>query len=239
MSDWADAINNALSREVTPQREAARRVGEALRKLVNNVVATRAPLEALEGVAEMVEALTRTVEKYPQGRLYEGFSETGVSGDPHAFFDNSPIIGRANPLAPPITMTIEDDPAGGNEGGGNEDGGKVVVGRVAFGAPYEGPPGCVHGGFVAAAFDEVLGMTQSITGKPGMTGTLTIRYRRPTPLFARLRFEGRVDRVEGRKIFTVGQSFAEDSDELLCEAEGLFISVDFSKIADLYDKRPR
>ena len=226
MSNWADAINNALSREVTPQRAAARRVGEALRRLVNNVVATRAPLEALEGVAEMVEALTRTVEKYPQGRLYDGFSESGPSGDPHAFFDNSPIIGRANPLAPPITMRIEEDEAG-----------TVVIGEVCYGAPYEGPPGCVHGGFVAAAFDEVLGMTQSVTGKPGMTGTLTIRYRKPTPLFADLRFEGRVERVEGRKIFTVGRSYA--NGELTCEAEAVFITVDFAKIAALYDKRPR
>ena len=226
MSNWADAINNALNREVTPQRAAARRVGEALRRLINNVVATRAPVEALEGVAEVVEALTRTVEKYPQGRLYDGFSESGPSGDPHAFFDNSPIIGRANPLAPPITMRIE-----------QEEAGAVVIGEVCYGAPYEGPPGCVHGGFVAAAFDEVLGMTQSITGKPGMTGTLTIRYRKPTPLFADLRFEGRVDRVEGRKIFTVGQSYA--NGELTCEADAVFISVDFAKIAELSDKRPR
>lgn len=227
--DWAEAVNNALNREVTPQRAAARRVGEALRDLINHVVATSAPAEALEGVAEVVEALTRTVGKYPQGRLYEGFSETGPSGDPYAFFDNSPIIGRANPLAPPITMSVENDDAG--------HGGKVVVGRVRYGSPYEGPPGCVHGGYVAAAFDEVLGMTQSITGRPGMTGTLTIRYRRPTPLFADLRFEGRVDRVEGRKIFTVGTSFA--NGELTCEAEAVFISVDFAKIAELYDNRPR
>lgn len=236
MSAWADAVREALSREVTPQRSAARRVGVAMRDLISHVVATRAPVEALEGVAEVLEALTRTVAKYPQGRLYEGFSESANAGDPHAFFDNSPIIGLANPLAPPVQMSIEDDDAGGDVDGDGA-GGQVVVGRVTFGAPYEGPPGCVHGGYIAAAFDEVLGMTQSITGRPGMTGTLTIRYRRPTPLFAELRFEGRVDRVEGRKIFTVGRSFA--NGELTCEAEALFISVDFAKIAELYDKRPR
>ena len=66
------------------------------------------------------------------------------------------------------------------------------------GRPYEGPPGHVHGGFVAAAFDEVLGFVQSTTGQPGMTGTLTIRYRKPTPLDTDLRFEATVQRVEGR-----------------------------------------
>ncbi|MDQ1436957.1 MAG: hypothetical protein QOK43_586 [Acidimicrobiaceae bacterium] len=226
MTDWAAALKDLMSREVTPQRAAARRVGEAMRDLIGRAVATSAPVEALEGMAEVLEALGRTLAKYPQGRLYEGFGESANAGDPTAFFDNSPIIGRANPLAPPITMTLQ-----------GEDPDRVVVGEVCYGPAYEGPPGCVHGGYIAAAFDEVLGMTQSITGKPGMTGTLTVRYRRPTPLFTDLRFEGRVERVEGRKIFTVGQSFADG--ELTCEAEAVFISVDFTKIADLYDKRHR
>ena len=58
----------------------------------------------------------------------------------------------------------------------------MIKGTVTFGSAYEGPPGHVHGGYVAAAFDELLGMTQSLGGMPGMTGTLTVRYRRPTPL---------------------------------------------------------
>ena len=226
MSDWAEAVRNAQSREITPQRAAARRVGQAMRELIDHAVATSAPVEALEGVAEVLEALGRTLTKYPQGRLYEGFAESGPAGDPYAFFDNSPIIGVANPLAPPLRMNVED-----------VDGAQVVIGTARYGGAYEGPPGCVHGGYVAAAFDEVLGMTQSITGKPGMTGTLTIRYRRPTPLHTDLRFEGRVDRVEGRKIFTVGQSFA--NGELLCEADAVFIQVDFQKIAALYAKRAK
>ena len=63
----------------------------------------------------------------------------------------------------------------------------------------------MHGGVVAAMFDEVLGMTQSLSGQPGMTGTLRIRYRRPTPLHRELRFEGTLDRVDGRKIFTTAR----------------------------------
>ena len=64
-----------------------------------------------------------------------------------------------------------------------------ALGLVRFGSAYEGPPGHVHGGFVAAAFDEVLGYVQSLGGRPGMTGTLTVRYRSPTPLYTELRFE--------------------------------------------------
>ena len=219
---WAELMQQALSAEVTPHRDAMRRVGEATRSVIDHVVATRAPEEALATVAEVLEAVARSLAHYPQGRLYEGFGETANAGDPHAFFDNSPIIGIANPLAPPIKLTIEGD---------------VVAGQVTFGAAYEGPPGCVHGGYLAAAFDDVLGMVQATTGRPGMTGRLTVSYRQPTPLHVPLRYEGRVERIEGRKIFTRGECL--NGDEVTCEAEGLFISVDFEQIAKLYDKRGR
>jgi len=56
-----------------------------------------------------------------------------------------------------------------------------------------------------------------------MTGTLTVHYRKPTPLFTELIFEGVIERVEGRKIFTRGTASA--NGVLTAEAEGLFIAV--------------
>lgn len=199
---------------VSPQREEMRRLADAARLVIDRLVATRAPAEALARAAEALEEVAAALEGFPRGHSFEGFAETSNSGDPHAFFDHSPVIGRANPLAPPLELTVAD---------------ATVSGRARFGSAYEGPPGAVHGGYVAAAFDEVLGMAQSLGGRPGMTGTLTVRYRRPHPLGTEIRFEGELLRVEGRKIFTAGRSFA--GDELLAEAEGLFISVDFAAIA--------
>jgi acyl-coenzyme A thioesterase PaaI-like protein len=153
--------------------------------------------------------------------VYEGFAEAAnVGGAQAAFFDHSPLIGRANPLAPPLEITVEDD---------------RVVGEVTFGSPYEGPPGCVHGGYVAAAFDEVLGAAQSLSGRPGMTGTLTVRYRQPTPLHTPLRFVGVLTGVEGRKIFTRGESWA--GDQLTAEAEGIFVSVPRERMEELRARR--
>lgn len=131
----------------------------------------------------------------------------------HGHFDDSPIVGLANPLAPPVHVEIE---------------GETVVGWATFGEQYEGPPGKVHGGFVAAAFDDVLGMAQSLGGRPGMTGRLTIRYRAPHPLHTRIRYEAKLESVDGRKTLVTGASY--DGDTLLAEAEGLFISVDFTKL---------
>jgi acyl-coenzyme A thioesterase PaaI-like protein len=110
-----------------------------------------------------------------------------------------------------------------------------VHGRAVFGSAYEGPPGCVHGGYVAAAFDELLGFANSLSGTPGMTGTLTVRYRRPTPLHTELRFEGRFEKAEGRKIYTTGQLYA---GEMLCaESDGLFIAVPTERFRALFEAR--
>lgn len=115
---------------------------------------------------------------------------------------------NANPFVPPIRFVVENN---------------KVLGWGNFGPTFEGSPGTVHGGFVAAAFDQLLFMTESLTEIPAVTGTLTVRYRKPTPLRTDLIFEGMVDRVEGRKIFTRGTVAA--SGVVTAEAEGLFIAI--------------
>jgi acyl-coenzyme A thioesterase PaaI-like protein len=213
-------IQELRDAELSPHRMEVRRLGNNMRRVIERLVATQAPEDDLRSAADALEYVATILEQYPQGRLYEGFAESAISPDPHAFFDYSPVMGEANPLAAPLRLEVVDG---------------MVHGTARFGSAYEGPPGAVHGGYVACAFDEVLGLTQSIGGAPGMTGTLTVKYRRPTPLHTDLRFEGHLDRTEGRKKFTHGHLYA--GDELTAEAEGLFITVDMSKIAALMEQR--
>ena len=205
------------------QREEIRRIATALRSAIDGLMSTRAAVEALAVAAESAEAVAAALASSRPGPGHGGAASLGASlggpPDGRTFFDNSPVIGRSNPIAPPVDLQIVDG---------------RVIGVARFGSAYEGPPGSVHGGFVAAAFDDVLGMTQSLSGKPGMTGTLTVRYRRPTPLHTDLRFEGELLRVEGRKIFTAGRLYA--LGELRAEAEAIFISVDFTRIAAQVDR---
>ena len=218
--NFAEVRRQAMQVPVTPARQEMRRLAAAGREVIERLVATSAPEEPLKRAADLLEEASALLAEWPQGRLYEGYAEPANAGDTHAFFDHSPLQGVANPLAPPVRLEVVDG---------------VVHGRVRFGSAYEGPPSSVHGGYVAAAFDEVLGMAQSLGGSPGMTGTLTIRYRKPTPLHTDLRFEARLDRQEGRKIFCSGELFAGD---LLCaEAEGIFISVDIARMAELMARR--
>jgi hypothetical protein len=69
-----------------------------------------------------------------------------------------------------------------------------------------------------------------------MTGRLTIHYRQPTPLHTPLRLEGVLANVDGRKILTTGRMTTPDG-TLTAEAEGLFISIDFAKFAELKARR--
>lgn len=139
--------------------------------------------------------------------------EPGSAAAESHFSDRSPFYGAMNPISMPMRMTIDQE--FGEFG--------AVMGDAVFTEPYEGPPGHCHGGFIAAAFDEVLGMTQSLTGRPGMTGKLSVTYRSPTPLHSEIRFKGWVEKVDGRKIFTKGT--AHHGDTLCAEAEVLFLSM--------------
>lgn len=210
----------AVDGELSPRRASMRALADATRLLIDNLVATDAPEDVIAAATAEVKAAAARFEGHHQGSLY-GFSEAanaGLRDDP--LFDHSPLIGIANPLAPPMSIREIDG---------------VIVAEANFGLAYEGPPGCVHGGYVAAAFDEVLGATQSLSGAPGMTGTLSIRYESPTPLKSDLRFEGRLVGVERRKIFVEGSCFA--GDRLTATATGIFISMQAGTFMDLLAER--
>jgi acyl-coenzyme A thioesterase PaaI-like protein len=224
------AIKRSLARweskvsEATGAWKQKRRLAEAMRVVISRLVETDAPETELSAAADALERYAERLATHPRPNRYEGWSETSPAGDTGGFFDHSPLIGLSNPLSPPIELRAHDDR-------------KRVIGRGVFGSAYEGPPGCVHGGYVAAAFDEVLGFANALSGTPGMTGTLTVKYRRPTPLHTELRFEAQFDRAEGRKIFTSGKLFAGET--LCAEAEGLFIAVPSDRFRALFEERQR
>ena len=74
---------------------------------------------------------------------------------------------------------------------------------------------------MAYAFDALLGHHNVAAGLPGLTGSLRVRYHRPTPLGVELSLEARTGRVSERKIVALGELRVEG--DLLAESEGLFI----------------
>ena len=184
------------------------RLADSLRLALQHAATSTAPDEVVARAAGLIEQAVKVLEPGPHGRGYHGSAEGSVGGVPHGFTSHSPVTGPLNAVASVVMLSSSET---------------EIVADVTFGDAYEGPPGHLHGGFVAAIFDEVLGFAQALSGAPGMTGKLEITYRSPTPLHTPLKVVGRFERIEGRKIFTTGTIHA--GDRLCAEAKGLFISV--------------
>jgi len=191
---------------------AGRRAADAARRIVAGLTASGADPATLTEVAAGLEAIAEVLEPHTPSTRYP---DTGLHGGVQAasqVWESHPFIGPGHPLAPPIRIERHGDRA---------------VGTATFGHVYEGPPGCLHGGIVAAMFDMVLGAAASFAQRPTLTGTLSVRYRRPTPLMEEIRFVGWIDRLEERKTITKGEAWA--GDDLLAEAEAIFVLVNTTR----------
>lgn len=184
------------------------RLAEGLRQVIRHASTSSASDEVFEEVADLVSRAAARLADAPHGRPYDASSEGAVGGSHHGFLSHSPVTGPLNALAPRVQLVVTE---------------REVSATVTYGDAYEGPPGCLHGGYIAAIFDEVLGLAQALSGAPGMTGRLQVTYRSPTPLNTELHVVGRLDSVDGRKIMTSGEIRV--GDRLCAEAIGTFISV--------------
>lgn len=201
---------------------ASIRFNEKIRALI---AATRvadltdlADSDALSAFGEQLDAMTSAISAaaVPGQRMQVALTgERGEVGaprpdmsfdDPAEFFPYSPVLGALNPISPMAQFSV------------TESG---IQGTVTLGAPYNGPPGSVHGGVIALVLDELLGSTTLASGVGGFTGTLSIRYIAQVPLDTELELHGWVDRKDGRKTFAVGEIRL--AGEVLSRAEGIFI----------------
>lgn len=91
---------------------------------------------------------------------------------------------------------------------------------------YQGYPGVVHGGIVAAMLDEVCGRVHMGGDPPRFmfTARLEIRYRHNVPVGKPLRLVGRVARSKARAATAIGEIFDAEG-VLLAEAEALLVNV--------------
>jgi hypothetical protein len=188
------------------------RTAATIRELVDLLVGRDLPDDALVHEAEVLRGVVdRLEEAASPGKRVR--TSPDISTHPQDFFPFSPLAGFANPLSLPLELWRARD----------EDGREFIRGRAIFPVAFEGPPTCVHGGIIALLFDEVLGDANLIAGTPGMTGTLNVRYRRPTPLMTPLDIEARQVGIDGRKITTLATISVDG--EVTAEAEAIFISV--------------
>jgi acyl-coenzyme A thioesterase PaaI-like protein len=91
---------------------------------------------------------------------------------------------------------------------------------------YQGYPGVVHGGIVAAMLDEVAGRTHMEGNPPRFmyTARLELRYRRNVPVGQPLRLVGKAGKSKGRSAAASAMIYDQEG-ILLAEAEALLVDI--------------
>jgi acyl-coenzyme A thioesterase PaaI-like protein len=198
----------------TQEENLREMVNEDVVHLIRHLRCSHAPEEVLSEATGHINQAIELLKPWLQEG--EGWSTISIADqssglpweeeDITSVMPYSPISGKRNPVAPPIKLWRDGD---------------EVAGEVVFSPTYAGPPDSVHGGIIAAVFDEVLAMANVISGNAGFTGTLTIKYHNKTPLNKPIELRGINVRQDGRKQISRGEMRVDG--ELTASAEGLFI----------------
>jgi acyl-coenzyme A thioesterase PaaI-like protein len=180
-----------------------RRLAGVTHAFLDAVVRTGADPQTLADVAATIEAATARLAKPTFTRTLD------ITPDSYRR-EMSLVNGPSHPFAPQLEMRQTD---AGYEG------------TVLLGPAYEGAPGLVHGGALSLIFDHVMAWATTRVGElgPSMTGTMSLSYRRPTPLATPLTFAAWVERVSGRKVHVVATLTADGV--VTVEGTGLFIKL--------------
>lgn len=192
----------------SPPYAAKHRIADHVRVIIERLVGVdvgEVDAQTLAQVEATAADLRAQLESLPDRRRHGSLAKAPLPDG--ALVERSPVSGRGNALALPLNYEFD---------------GVVTRATATFSQAYEGPPGGVHGGYIAAAFDELLGVAQMVTGLAGFTGTLTVRYTKPTPLNTRIEYEARAGNQDGRKLTMCATATA--NGEVVAEAEGLFIA---------------
>ena len=219
MTDAAqDVLNPFTSPDIKPPLDdewaAKRELTDAIRQLTDTLVTS-----TLRSAAATLRLQNDALNRAPRilGRKAFEQAENGRYGTWRSLsYELSPMDGKCNPIAAPLVTWIEGD---------------VGHGRATLGWAYEGPPSTVHGGFVCALFDHFLGIAQIMTGQPGVTGAINVRFHLPTPLNTELELIGRVKEVRGRRNIMTGEIRANGA--LTASCEGIFVHVSSERFLQL------
>ena len=180
------------------------RVADAVRRVVDLVLSLEQEEEAVERLLadlERAEAeLAGLVPSDERPRVGPAVDSKG-----RAYVDHARHVGAFNPVFPEYEISVD---------------GNLAEGTVNFPLVFEGPPGIVHGGFLAVFFDLVVQHHNCDAGVAGKTTSVRLGYRRPTPLRTDLRFSVH-RRLDGDRIRSTAELRLPEElgGKLLCEAE--------------------
>lgn len=200
---------------------------EETHTLLNLVRTTQAP----DDVRAAASALLAQAAALLQAHAYTGpyaVEQLAPPGDGNIVFDAadlrltvpySPLLGRANPLAPPSCCRAVDG---------------VLDGNITFSPVHAGPMGQVHGSIIAGLFDEILALAMLARGEVGYTRTLEVKFLRPTPLGSEIAFSAECGAREENRLRAKAQIMS--AGKITATATATFAWV-ASLDGDFYAKR--
>lgn len=191
-----------------------------IRRLMAETISLDAPQTCLEQASDDLEKVLLKLSEYKNPSIPK-FDPSGLQDNLNMCMPYSPISGLYNPLSPQINFIRE---------------GTILKAEVCCDKTYEGPPASIHGGVISGIYDQLLAMAALIQGAGGPTAYLKIDYKLPHPLQKTLCFSARLERTEGKKLYVTGDCYY--GDQLLSQANALFITMDFSK-DDRYSINPK
>jgi acyl-coenzyme A thioesterase PaaI-like protein len=159
----------------------------SVREVVEQMVRIDAPHPELAHAQQQLEAIAGRLAGVARQGAHPRMMPDVEPATPDArpYYQGDATRWHYNPFHPPLLLERK-----------GERGLRV---RFRLGLAHEGPPGCVHGGFVAMLLDQLLGHANVLYGLPGLTARLTVRFRRPTPLFEDLLLETDEPEVAGTR----------------------------------------
>jgi acyl-coenzyme A thioesterase PaaI-like protein len=193
--------------------QARQRLAAATRALNEKLVSTDIEPEMAEALTEKVEQLTAALSQAQQVAGLVNMAKRGERGTiDNVMGELVAMAGRSHPCSPELVWQEEPN---------------RITGTVKFGPAFEGPPGHAHGGWVAGILDHLMGMTHVHTGHPGMTGGLSVRYLKPTPLNKLIEVSAQATELDERR--TEVTASMRCGDVTTATAEAIFVRVNREK----------
>ena len=193
--------------------QARQRLASATRVLNEKLVSTDIDPELAAALTEKIEGLTAELSQAQQVTGLVDMAKRGQRGTVDDVMGELVSVGgRSHPCSPELRW---------------QEASNRITGTVKFGQAFEGPPGHVHGGWVAGVLDHLMGMTHVRTGHPGMTGGLSVRYLKPTPLNQRIGVSAQATELDDKR--TEVKAEMRFGETTTATAEAIFVRVDSEK----------
>ncbi len=198
------------------------RAAAGLRVLADRLAELELPASALDDVARRLAAVTDGLPT-PDPATGTWYRRSMASGR---------AVDRAAAVAAQLAHPLSSGRSGVYPVIRAEVGERRLVADVDFTAAYEGPPGLVHGGFLAAGFDMVLSHLALVVLDHSVTRWLRLRYLAPTFLGrGPVRYEVEAQEPVGRTVALAGR-LVDAGGRVTMKATAEFASVDLDRYRD-------